>query len=86
MWSSTFWTLKLKLKGLKYLSQTFLEEIHFTSAIPTITYAIAAWGTWGHGSCMEAKAFESSANINVQAARVIKRIPRNVKDSENGTH
>ena len=34
-----------ELKNLKYLSQNFLEEIYFTTEIPTVTYAIAAWGT-----------------------------------------
>ena len=55
-----------KLKNLKYLSQNFLEEIYFTTVIPTITYAIAPWGT-----CSESL-FEELENIHVQAARVIK--------------
>ena len=65
-----------RFKNLKHLSQIFLEEIYFTTVIPTITYAKASWG-----SCSESL-FEDLENIHVQAARVIKRIPPNVKDSE----
>ena len=65
-----------QLKYLQYLSQNFLEEIYFTTVIPTVTYAIAAWGTCSEGL------FEELENIHVQAARVIMRTAPNVKDSE----
>ena len=70
----SFCTKAKKLKNLKYLSQNFLEEIYFTTVIPTVTFAIAAWGT-----CSQTL-FEESENIHVKAARVIKRVLTNLGD------
>ena len=64
------------LKKLRFLKQKQLEEIYYKTIIPQDTYCISRWG-----NCSPA-IFDNIEKQYIRAARIIKRIPKTVKDHE----
>jgi hypothetical protein len=64
------------LKNIRYLPSKLLEEVYLKKVIPKVMYVVGVWG-----NCSFAM-FQEIENINLKAARIIRKIPKNVKDWE----
>ena len=68
---------KLKfLKKFKALPSSVLEEIYFKGIVPSITYAIAVWG-----SCSPS-AFYTLEHLHLKAAKLVHKLPTANRDTD----
>ena len=64
------------LKRMRQLPSKVLEEIHFKTIFPQVTFSISVWG-----SCSPAT-FVQIEELHIKAAKIIHKVPKNIMDCD----